>query len=612
MALKEQMEMFEDGGLMQEGGTVDPMSGNDVPVGSTQEEVRDDIPAQLSEGEFVFPADVVRYIGLEKLMQMRQEAKRGLEMMDKMGQMGNSDEAVIPDDIPFDMSDLDMEDDGMLEYAQGGVVNAQMGTYVPPGLYNPQPQFGISGYQPSQFQTFSTMPMPPTGNQPVMQPTMPTQPPLQRTGNVLTSSQYTPVSTTPISTGTNAGIGGLSELGPPDEFKTYRNEAGLEIQVPFKNGVVLSTFKIPEGYTLASEQKKEEPVISTGVSEPVGTVYEGSDDSTPSSDPIISGKKGQFSTTDMRGIGYDRGVISDAAKAGSKIDEELLNELDVISKGQLSDVGPVAAGLFGLSPTAVLKQAGKRGAEELGLGKFKETKGVNSNREFLTSQKVAMDATLSGINNIYGGSRSAFEDGNKSTPAGQRLHELSPEVKRSLVDALKTNREELQKSLKGKTAEDLRNEINNTQEGLGKDIKDLGISKTLKDSRGEEREKTYGQLFAEARATKSARDKLANQYGFDAKGMSMSEARAKSAEIQEASARREAAYLESVGGYSQGDDGGMGGFTVSDGRGGTYTTDSSGTSGAFTGGPTGMEDEYDFNKGGLAQQMKQSGLASKK
>ena len=54
---------FEEGGLMDEGGTVDPVSGNDVPVGSTQEEVRDDIPAQLSEGEFVLPADVVRYHG---------------------------------------------------------------------------------------------------------------------------------------------------------------------------------------------------------------------------------------------------------------------------------------------------------------------------------------------------------------------------------------------------------------------------------------------------------------------------------------------------------------------------------------------------------------------
>ena len=53
--MQKQMELFEDGGLKDEGGTVDPVSGNDVPPGSTQEEVRDDIPAQLSEGEFVMP-----------------------------------------------------------------------------------------------------------------------------------------------------------------------------------------------------------------------------------------------------------------------------------------------------------------------------------------------------------------------------------------------------------------------------------------------------------------------------------------------------------------------------------------------------------------------------
>ena len=146
MALKEQMELFDDGGLMEEGGTTDPVSGNDVPVGSTQEEVRDDIPAQLSEGEFVFPADVVRYIGLEKLMQMRQEAKMGLSTMDKMGQMGNGDEAVMPDDIPFELSDLDMEDD--MEYNVGGYVppqqsfvptfNAGVG-FVPSAVTTPQP-----------------------------------------------------------------------------------------------------------------------------------------------------------------------------------------------------------------------------------------------------------------------------------------------------------------------------------------------------------------------------------------------------------------------------------------------------------------------------------------
>ena len=95
-----------EGGMMQEGGTVDPVSGNEVPTGSLQEEVRDDIPAQLSEGEFVFPADVVRYIGLEKLMQLRQAAKEGLAKMEAMGQMGNSEEATMDDTGEFE-SEID-------------------------------------------------------------------------------------------------------------------------------------------------------------------------------------------------------------------------------------------------------------------------------------------------------------------------------------------------------------------------------------------------------------------------------------------------------------------------------------------------------------------------
>ena len=32
---------------------IDPVSGNEVPVGAFPEEVRDDVPAMLSEGEFV-------------------------------------------------------------------------------------------------------------------------------------------------------------------------------------------------------------------------------------------------------------------------------------------------------------------------------------------------------------------------------------------------------------------------------------------------------------------------------------------------------------------------------------------------------------------------------
>ena len=115
--------MFDQGGLKDEGGTVDPVSGNEVPVGSNKEEVRDDIDAKLSEGEFVFPADVVRYIGLEKLMMMRQEAKQGLKKMEAMGQMGNADEATVRDDLPFDETDIIAEDDdgNEVEMAVGGM-----------------------------------------------------------------------------------------------------------------------------------------------------------------------------------------------------------------------------------------------------------------------------------------------------------------------------------------------------------------------------------------------------------------------------------------------------------------------------------------------------------
>lgn len=99
-------KLLQEGGMLQEGGTVDEESGNEVPVGAMKEEVRDDIPAKLSEGEFVFPADVVRYIGLERLMQMRQAAKEGLQKMEAMGQMSNADEATEEDTGEFE-SQLD-------------------------------------------------------------------------------------------------------------------------------------------------------------------------------------------------------------------------------------------------------------------------------------------------------------------------------------------------------------------------------------------------------------------------------------------------------------------------------------------------------------------------
>ena len=167
--MQQQMSLFQEGGLEQDGGTVDPVSGNEVPVGSSQEEVRDDIPAQLSEGEFVFPADVVRFLGLEFLMNLRQRAKAGLKKMEEMGQMGNSEEATIPDDVPFTIDDLDMEDDPQ-EMAQGGVMAAN-GVFTQPSKFQrtPATQTGTQPIvqQPDEQATFYDAPAQTTEQQPV-------------------------------------------------------------------------------------------------------------------------------------------------------------------------------------------------------------------------------------------------------------------------------------------------------------------------------------------------------------------------------------------------------------------------------------------------------------
>jgi len=82
------------GGMACDGmmGPTDPVSGNPIPIGSSAEEVRDDIDINISQGEYVLPADVVKWHGLEKIMMMQEEAKMGLMAMDAMGLIKESAE----------------------------------------------------------------------------------------------------------------------------------------------------------------------------------------------------------------------------------------------------------------------------------------------------------------------------------------------------------------------------------------------------------------------------------------------------------------------------------------------------------------------------------------
>ncbi len=245
---------FNEGGLMDEGGMVDEESGNEVPPGSLREEVRDDIPAQLSEGEFVFPADVVRYIGLENLMRMRQEAKQGLSQMKAMGQMGNSEEATVQDNLPFDMYDLDVDEEEEYNMAVGGYVapfipSSQQQPYNQPTQVNPQtgtytlPGTGIAGYQvPSGGQTGYT---PYGGAAPYFQPVQFTGPQFQ------TALQTTNLPTFAETIG--------QRPGQYDELRTYINDAGQTMQIPFKDGKPI--YPIPEGYRPIEDQPEPEEEV---------------------------------------------------------------------------------------------------------------------------------------------------------------------------------------------------------------------------------------------------------------------------------------------------------------------------------------------------------------
>ena len=118
---KDKKKGYYHGGMMMPEMIVgiDEVSGNEIPPGSDAENVRDDIPAALSEGELVIPADVVRYHGLKAYEDMRMEAKMGLMSMMAEGQIVSLDEEESEEeyDEDYEMNPTDHveknEDTGM-------------------------------------------------------------------------------------------------------------------------------------------------------------------------------------------------------------------------------------------------------------------------------------------------------------------------------------------------------------------------------------------------------------------------------------------------------------------------------------------------------------------
>jgi len=130
---------------------VDPVSGNEVPPGSLPEEVRDDIPARLSEGEYVVPADVLRFYGMKFFEDLRENAKVELARMDREGRIGGEP---IPNE---ELSDEEKADLDSIGAAVGGFITGQDSQSTMPDPYQQQQMMyrqgapvamGNAGYAP--------------------------------------------------------------------------------------------------------------------------------------------------------------------------------------------------------------------------------------------------------------------------------------------------------------------------------------------------------------------------------------------------------------------------------------------------------------------------------
>ena len=153
--MQQMFDFMQNPGMVDQGGQTEPKTGNKVPPGSTKEEVADTVDAKLSVGEYVLPADVVQFIGLEKIRKMEQTAKEGLAQLDADGRLGGEKASEAEDDLPFNTEDLQTDEKEEVRMAEGGQVTQTVyyvndeGDRIPVQMVNGAPATAIPfGYRP--------------------------------------------------------------------------------------------------------------------------------------------------------------------------------------------------------------------------------------------------------------------------------------------------------------------------------------------------------------------------------------------------------------------------------------------------------------------------------
>ena len=155
MSMKQQMSLFEYGGIADDGMTKDPVSGNNIPPGSLAKEVRDDVPAMLSEGEYVVPADVLRFYGVNFFENLRNQAKNGLQDMEQNGRIGGT--PMNQQDVARNMQQPMMAP-APIQAAQGAMMQAPMRIQqqpAPQAMGNAMPQQPVMANKGKMIQGYA-------------------------------------------------------------------------------------------------------------------------------------------------------------------------------------------------------------------------------------------------------------------------------------------------------------------------------------------------------------------------------------------------------------------------------------------------------------------------
>ena len=127
---------FDEGGTADfDGKKEEDDDEGDPPPLAKPEEVADDIPAMLSEGEYVLPANVVRYLGLERIMDMHRQVLSEIKQMEDLGMIQNVDKNGEPEKDDKEMKFLEPEE-GEEAVSKGTLIIASS---KPKGMMCPEP-----------------------------------------------------------------------------------------------------------------------------------------------------------------------------------------------------------------------------------------------------------------------------------------------------------------------------------------------------------------------------------------------------------------------------------------------------------------------------------------